>query len=748
MNVPTKTAERTIGTGVQRAWKHTLSFLSKEHILSLADQAVVSGTSFLSTLLIAHFSDADQLGVYAIGLSLVISLLAFQDSLILQPYTIQQYSSGLVLSDRIGSSLILSFLFSAGSISVLTIATSGLLGWGSNLNTVLVLFAITGSLPFVLTREFARRAAIARLEMGRAILLDLVVGVTQLSSLAWLGLTGRMSAISACVALGGASAVAAAGWLYCTRSEFALRVMHVPTIFMQTWALGKWLVLGRMTVQVQSYITYWMVMIISGAAATGVYAACMSIVNVASPVLFAFGNVMASKLVLAWRDRGGSGLRDEAIRNVVLISITMAAFTVAVSFGGERVMYFLYSGNEYAGNGATLTVLALATFAGAVGLPASFGLATMERPRPIVVVGVIGAIVSAVLVGLLLIERGLLGAAYGLLAGNVIGAVGRWVAFLMAVPPECDVAPTIQVMQRFTSMSEPCDLEVTRIGGGEQADVFMIDLKRGLSTRCGYERVVVKLYRPALALPADRVQAQFNSLSDLHAALDSREINGWTLFVPRPLYVCESPLALIMTAVAGHYIDGPASTDEMPKSEVLEGAARAFADAIEQCWSAGQRHGDLGLRNVLFEIEEKTISFIDAGTRESCRTCSEIDKFPSPAVSDLSHVLCDVVRDVMGLIANPSARMGKELFVETVFRAIIENVKQPSEKRWLLNQIWVCLQAHLAECLEPSWSLKGISHFFVKRVALNRARSMLERISDNDLYAFCSRRECHRTAFD
>jgi hypothetical protein len=41
----------------------------------------VSGTSFLTTLLIARSSDAGQLGVYAVGISLLGSLAAFQDSL-------------------------------------------------------------------------------------------------------------------------------------------------------------------------------------------------------------------------------------------------------------------------------------------------------------------------------------------------------------------------------------------------------------------------------------------------------------------------------------------------------------------------------------------------------------------------------------------------------------------------------------------------------------------------------------------
>ena len=146
-------------------------------------------------------------------------------------------------------------------------------------------FAVAGALPFVLTREFARRTAFARLETGRAMLLELAAAMIQLSALGWLGLSGRMSAISACAALGGASAITVAGWLYCTRAESAIRRQHLRTIFKKTWPLGKWLLLGRITVQAQINIAYWLVILIAGAATAGVYAACMSIVGLAKPVI-------------------------------------------------------------------------------------------------------------------------------------------------------------------------------------------------------------------------------------------------------------------------------------------------------------------------------------------------------------------------------------------------------------------------------------------------------------------------------
>ena len=404
----------------------------------------------------------------------------------------------------------------------------------------------------------------------------------------------------------------------------------------------------------------------------------------------------------------------------------MTAFTLAVFLGGERAMQLLYHGQEYEGHGHTLTILALAMFAAALATPASLGLATMGRPRAIVVVTTIGAVLSIFLIWLLTEKWGLLGAACGLLAANAAGTAGRWVAFFALIPPESDPTLVTRVVQDFGGGSDYSDSTITGLGGGEQADVFRIESKYQLLPFSGeYRTLVVKLYKPEAPLTVEMVEAQFDSLAKLHTVLDNRQVNGWTISVPRPLYVCKSPLALVMTAVPGQYIDSCAPEGGVLPSEVLhDGAASAFAAALKLCWWNGQRHGDLGLRNVLFDIDAKRLSFIDAGTRESCRTCSEVVKFPSAVASDLAHVLCDVVIDVMDLVGS-EARMGREIFVESVLRTILNDIGSHKEERRLLNEIQDCFREHLAEYLELSSPLKG---WVIKQVAINRARSVLERV--------------------
>jgi O-antigen/teichoic acid export membrane protein len=721
-----------ITENVRRSWKYVFRLVSREHFFALIDQAIVSATGFLTTFLIARWAGSTQLGIYALGLSLLLTVLGFQDSLILQPYQIQRYYPGGTSAERAGASLTLSILFSAGSLLILIVAALGLLAWRASSETIVMAWAIAGIVPFALTRDFARRFGFAHLKTARVLLLDLAAAIIQLSILGWLGASGRMSATSAYAALCGACAFPTIIWLYYARAEFAVRPQHVRIALKQTWALGKWLLVGRTTSQMQGYVTYWLAAAIGGAAVTGAYAACMSIVGFANPLMIGLTNVMKPKLVLAWKHGGGPGLWRETIRNTALIAALMMAFSLAVLLAAEQVMGFLYHGKEFDGHGQTLVVLALAMSAGTLGTAASIALATMKRPRAIIAITTIGAALTVPLVWVLMTKWGLLGAAYGMLAGNVTGAVGRWMAFYVIVPKVCDLAPVERVLQEFTKCVDNSRWTVTRLNGNEDAEVFAINSTGRQPIWSKYSAVVVKLIKLEAASPFEIMQAQ----TDLHTALDDREINGWRISVPRPLYVCKSPPALVVTEVPGQPIGSYTSRSDALTSQILLDAARTFAMAIEQYWSSGRRHGDLNFGNVLFDLEAKKISFIDAGTPADCRICSNITKFQSAPVCDLSHLLWEVAHDVTDLVEDlvrsQTARMSNEMFAETILCTIVDRIDSREEKRRLLNDIWICAQQHLDDKLDLPWSFRGASNRsakqIVKKVAKRRIASILARV--------------------
>jgi O-antigen/teichoic acid export membrane protein len=423
------------------------AIFSREHILSLADQGIVSATGFLTTFLIAHWSGSTQLGIYALGLSVLVSAVGFQENLILVPYQIRSFYPEGTAAERAGLSLALCLSFAAAAMLALSTAALGLVAWGASTETIMMTLGIAAIVPFALAREFVRRIAIAHLQMGRALLLDLTVAVIQLSTLAWLGASGRMSALSASFALGAACAVPAVGWLYGTRAEFSVRLRHLRTALRQTWSLGKWLLAGRITAQVQGYAILWLSVAIAGPAIAGVYAACMSVVGFANPLIMGLTNIFLPKSVLAWRHGGGRGLWHEAIWNMALMAAAMTAFSLAVFFAGESVMRILYHGKEFAGLGQTLMVLALATSVGPLGTTAAIALATMQRARAILLATTLEAILTVVLVAILMTKWGLLGAAYGILTAVTIGTISQWIVLYVIVPKNYGPEHTARAFQ-------------------------------------------------------------------------------------------------------------------------------------------------------------------------------------------------------------------------------------------------------------------------------------------------------------
>jgi tRNA A-37 threonylcarbamoyl transferase component Bud32 len=236
------------------------------------------------------------------------------------------------------------------------------------------------------------------------------------------------------------------------------------------------------------------------------------------------------------------------------------------------------------------------------------------------------------------------------------------------------------------------------------------------------------------------VQAEFDSLTNLHAVLDGCEINGWKISTPRPLFIHKSPVALVMTEVPGRHIDLYASKNDILTSRNLRDAARAFATTMPQCWSGGGRHGDLGVHNVLFDIDAKKISFVDPGTSASCPVCNSSTKPQSPQASDLAHVLYDVSIDVMDMIGSATMRRHREAFVENVLHTIIENLDSSREKRLLLDEIWSSAQQHMRICLEHSWSLRGMWHGFLKQILTQRISSIIKRVaSQTNVYCMGER---------
>jgi len=300
--------------------------------------------------------------------------------------------------------------------------------------------------------------------------------------------------------------------------------------------------------------------------------------------------------------------------------------------------------------------------------------------------------------------------------------------FLAVVPKSHDSAPVIRVLQTMIQSFDPGGCVIVRLGEGDHSNVYSIQSKDRRPIWHEYRNLVVKLYKPETAT-IELAEAQFDSLSRLHSAVDGRTANDWKISTPKPLHVCKSPLALVMTAVSGKKdLKSCAATDDDLTPEVLQAVARAIVAALEESWSRGRLHGDLALQNILYDIQAKNLSFIDPGTRECCNVCNDIATRWSPAALELGHIVRDLGTDVRDIIGNPVARFRRQIFVESALRAFIGTLGSSQEQQRAVDEIRICAHAHLSKVLAPSWSFRGLWYWLLTQFVVRRMDTVLDKL--------------------
>jgi tRNA A-37 threonylcarbamoyl transferase component Bud32 len=414
----------------------------------------------------------------------------------------------------------------------------------------------------------------------------------------------------------------------------------------------------------------------------------------------------------------------------------MTLFCVVVMLGGERLMGLLFHGQEYAGHGHVITVLAVAAMVSAVGSTASNALASMERPRAIVWVALVGAVLTVVLVWFSALAWGLVGTAYGFLAGSAAGAVARWFAFLMVVSRydrepnpaadpssmgmDSDRAAVIRVLQQLAPGCKTNDWVIEQLAGGVEANIYRVRCSdHHLPVWQAYRSVVIKLYKPWLSPDVKLVRGAFESLSWLYAALDGSTINGWKISVPAPLYICESPLALVTSMVTGKPLRSWLDHGNMPP-EVFQSLPHAIIAAMNRFWSNGLLHGDLTLDNILCDVGGRNLSFVDAGMRRTCPFDDNLSSRWEPPSHDLAHMLYDTAVSVLSTIVSPVACFRRRMFAEGVVRAFVETIGSLEARRSQLEEIRACARLHLMDLDRGSWSLRGRYHVLQRQIGSRR----------------------------
>lgn len=402
-------------------------FISGQHVLSIADQAVVSATSFVTLVIFARSTSPEETGFFALAISVAMAAIAMQHALVSQPYLIAHGDD--VRAERATASLVFAGLTNAGLIVLLLAAALALPLLGGSHTALTTTLSLAWIVPAILAKELMRNFALSHLEMRRAVIIDIATSVLQITALACLVSMSQLTLLSGLAVMGGASLVIGGSSLFAMRSEFRWSGVPVQQIITENWLTGKWFAASRLAHLVQGYVTLWITALVD-IRLTAVLAACLSIVGLANPVVQGLYNALAPQAVLAWRSKGAKGLHEKSLYDLGLLTFVMTMFCIVIVLAGESAIQFLYPAPEYRGYGHVASILAVGALAAALGIPASNGLATIGEARSAARITATIVAIHCVLVPLAMSRYGLLGAAYATLFTSAGWTALRWIAFV------------------------------------------------------------------------------------------------------------------------------------------------------------------------------------------------------------------------------------------------------------------------------------------------------------------------------
>ena len=431
------------GNGLQK-----LLVSNRDALVCLFDQGVVSVAGFATSILIGRMAP-EQLGLYYIGLAMVLFARGFQQQLVSTPYTIYHHrQSPQNLARYRGSCLVqqagflgvtLVYLLAQILIAVAGFALLVAAGlWGLQLpewtnwipvdpaavQVVPTLIVLLVLIPAVLMRELVRHYCFTHSQNTSVLGLDVAVSVLQVLALLALGWLGYLSGASAWIAIGLSCLLAIGAWYYVSGPQIKFSREKLREDLKQNWSFGKWAVSGQFVGSLPTYLLPWLLLLASGAEGTGYFAACMTLVGVANIFNTGMWNYLTPKAAKVFVEEGSAGLKRVLLRMYAVFLIAVGSFAVFLAIFGGWIAVELF-GPDYKNLQTVLTLLAIAKLLEGFSHTASGGLFAIEKIKANFWVDVVLMIVTITAALALIEPLGVVGAAWTTLIGSATSAVLR-----------------------------------------------------------------------------------------------------------------------------------------------------------------------------------------------------------------------------------------------------------------------------------------------------------------------------------
>lgn len=246
---------------------------------ALTDQAAVSGTNFLTNVMLARFMGLREFGIFALAWMCVLFVNSLQYALIVAP----MMSIGPKQAEKDRPSYFGAIIFQELVLVALcfVLVYAGLALFGGDFRTVDVrnlAFPLATAAVVYQMQDFVRRYFFATAQSRRAFLDDLLSYVPQLPLLFVLHGAGHLNSVTALWVMSLTSLFGlAVGWLWVERIEF--RWASIRSVAAHHWRISRWLGISAVLQWTSGNLFVLAAPVFFGAAAAGVLKASQNLMG-------------------------------------------------------------------------------------------------------------------------------------------------------------------------------------------------------------------------------------------------------------------------------------------------------------------------------------------------------------------------------------------------------------------------------------------------------------------------------------
>lgn len=407
---------------IQLARRLAGSKLLQSSGLSIVDQALVSGTSFVTSVILGRVAGREDLGVYYLALSIVLFVRGLQEQLVSAPYMIYCGRQAREHQSRYAaSSLLHQCLLSV--VAVVGLAVVAIAGW-SPAGVRSSMYLLLCAAPLLWMREYVRQLSFAHLDVRAAIVTDATIAATQLGGLAYLASLGQLNVQTTLAVMGICCGLASVAWLASGRQRFTLSWAAAWDDWRRNWTFSRWALASHVLACSSPYVLPWIVAATHGERETGTLGACATLVGLSNMFLIGLANYLSPKAARAFAEQGLAALQRVLKQTALLFVVGLGTMSVAAFLVGHHVAALVY-GPEFIETRWILGVLSLSVLANSLGVTAGNGLWALERPSASFFADLCSLIVTIIATATLVPAFGPLGAALAGLTGTASDALIR-----------------------------------------------------------------------------------------------------------------------------------------------------------------------------------------------------------------------------------------------------------------------------------------------------------------------------------